>query len=129
MRIIGPSFYYQLATSAAPSDQSPLLRLWGKTTDDPAIYHPALYHMLDVGHVAQQLLSERATSRWRRVLGRALNADADTLRDWLPWVVALHDIGKLSVPFQAQSAEQRRRLGVEGVLCRHVGEHLVVSPV
>ncbi len=69
----------------------PLLRLWGKTTGEPAVYHPALYHMLDVGHVALQLLSEQATPRWRRVLGRALDADADNLRDWLPWVVGLHD--------------------------------------
>ena len=26
-----------------------LLRLWGKTTADATIFHPALYHMLDVG--------------------------------------------------------------------------------
>ena len=50
-----------------------LLRLWGKTTADATIFHPALYHMLDVGHVAQHLLSGRATPRWRWVLGRALN--------------------------------------------------------
>lgn len=101
-----------------------LLRLWGKTTADATIFHPALYHMLDVGHVAQHLLSERATPRWRWVLARALNADADTLGDWLPWIVALHDIGKISVPFQAQNAAQRLRLQAEGVTFgRYAAEH------
>jgi CRISPR-associated endonuclease/helicase Cas3 len=117
---------YQLSTTEN-DPHAPLLRLWGKTTTDPAVFHPALYHMLDVGHVAQQLLSGRATPRWRRVLARALNADADTLADWLPWVVALHDIGKISVPFQAQSAEQRRRLEAEGVTFgRYSSEHKIL---
>lgn len=92
-----------------------LFRLWGKTTADPAIFHPALYHMLDVAHVAHQLLSERATPRWRRALAGALNAEAVSLGNWLPWVVALHDIGKISVPFQAQNTAQRLRLEAEGV--------------
>ena len=103
------------ATPLGGRSLTALLRLWGKTTADPAIFHPALYHMLDVGHVAQHLLSDQATPRWRRVLAHALNADVDRLGEWLPWIVALHDIGKISVPFQAQSAAQRQRLEAEGV--------------
>lgn len=91
-----------------------LLQLWGKTTSDPSLYHPALYHMLDVAHVAQQLLSYRATPRWRQVLARALNTDPNGLKEWLPWFIALHDIGKISVPFQAQNAVQKQRLKSEG---------------
>ncbi|MCA9994333.1 MAG: CRISPR-associated helicase Cas3' [Anaerolineales bacterium] len=87
-----------------------LLHLWGKTTSDPALYHPALYHMLDVAHVAQQLLSSQATPRWRQVLARSLNTDPSSLYEWLPWFIALHDIGKISVPFQAQNSHQRQRL-------------------
>ncbi len=59
-----------------------LVRLWGKTSSEPTVFHPALYHMLDVGHVARHLLGERATARWRRVLAHALNVEADTLDDW-----------------------------------------------
>jgi hypothetical protein len=36
-----------------------LLRLWGKTepgSKDPEKFHPALFHMLDVGFVAQAWL-------------------------------------------------------------------------
>lgn len=114
--------YHLAATGADP--HAPLLRLWGKTTDNPDVFHPALYHMLDVGHVAQQLLSKRGTPRWRRVLSQALNVDADTLADWLPWVIALHDIGKISAPFQAQNTAQRRRLEAEGITFgRYAPEH------
>lgn len=97
-------------TRQARNSTGRLLQLWGKTTQDPHVFHPALYHMLDVGHVAQQLLSARAAPRWRRVLAHTLGADAGTLHEWLPWIIALHDIGKLAVPFQAQNEAQRQRL-------------------
>jgi len=93
---------------------SRLLRLWGKTTKDPQQFHPALYHMFDVAHVAQQLLSPRASSRWRRVLADALNADAATLDEWLPYLIALHDLGKISTLFQILNDEQYTRLKGEG---------------
>lgn len=44
-------------TIAGGDENAPLLRLWGKTDGHWEIFHPALYHMLDVAHVAQQLLS------------------------------------------------------------------------
>ena len=100
---------YKLSSQTTGSEVR-LLHLWGKTTKNPDIFHPALYHMLDVAHVAQQLLSHRATPRWRHVLAHALNADAHTLSEWLPWFIALHDIGKISVPFQAQNEAQKQRL-------------------
>ena len=60
------SFPYDRPTSL-DDPNARLLRLWGKTTADPELFHPAIFHMLDVGHVAQHLLSQRATPRWRRV--------------------------------------------------------------
>lgn len=87
---------------------------WGKTSKTSADYHPAIYHMLDVAHVAQQLLSSRANPRWRNVLANALNVAPESLIEWLPWLIALHDIGKLSVPFQALNDFQRSRLEQEG---------------
>lgn len=94
-----------------------LLRLWGKTKpggDDPQIFHPALFHMLDVAHVVKALLSERASTRWRQVLSSTLNSQEDDLAEWLPWLISLHDIGKISAPFQYQSEPQRNRLISEG---------------
>lgn len=104
---------YNLSSQQSGRDAR-LSRLWGKTTKDPKLFHPALYHMLDVAHVAQQLLSSRASSRWRQVLARALQANADSLLEWLPYLIALHDIGKLSVPFQILNPSQWERLKEEG---------------
>jgi len=91
-----------------------LLQLWGKTASDGR-FHPVLFHMLDVGHVAQILLSSDAPERPRRVLASALGvADPGTLVDWLPLVAALHDIGKISEPFQGQVPGQQQRLAALG---------------
>lgn len=104
---------YEIMTQAT-DPTTRLLRLWGKTSKYTELFHPALYHMFDVAHVAQWLLSSRATSRWRNVLAHTFNTDANTLHEWLPYLIALHDIGKLSPPFQVQNPKQRERLKGEG---------------
>ena len=45
-----------------------VVRLWGKTSSEPTVFHPALYHMLDVGHVARHLLGEECNGAfcWQR---------------------------------------------------------------
>lgn len=79
-----------------------LLQLWGKTASGDE-YHPAIFHMLDVGHVASALLSDAATPRIRNAMQYAWRgADTDDLIAWLPFIVALHDIGKIAAPFQGQ---------------------------
>lgn len=95
----------------------PLLKLWGKTSrtnPDPEVFHPALFHMLDVGNVARELLSIKTTPRYRRVMAEILGADSNSLLDWLPWLIAMHDIGKVSAAFQQSSAEQWKRLVRDG---------------
>ncbi len=70
---------YGLNTAVSTDPTNRLLRLWGKTSRHSDLFHPALYHMLDVAHVAQQLLSPRATPRWRQVLGHTLGTNPDAL--------------------------------------------------
>lgn len=101
-------------TYGIQTGQPRFLRPWGKTVKGSDEYHPAVYHMLDVAHMAQQLLSAKANPRWRRVLGRALGVDPNSLVEWLPWIISLHDIGKLTVPFQALNDQQRDRLEQDG---------------
>ncbi len=105
---------YGIAAQTGTSPTTRLLRLWGKTSKHTELFHPALYHMFDVAHIAQQLLSPRTTSRWSNVLAHTLNADAATLHEWLPYLIALHDIGKLSPPFQTLNTKQWERLDGEG---------------
>lgn len=70
--------------------------------------------MLDVAHIAQHMLSSQANPRWRNVLAATLNVPSESLIEWLPWLIALHDVGKLSVPFQALNDFHRSRLEQEG---------------
>jgi CRISPR-associated endonuclease/helicase Cas3 len=89
-----------------------VLLCWGKTSSesDAHQFHPALFHMIDVGHVAQALLSDQVSPRWGAVLASAFGDEPRNLRHWLPWVVAMHDIGKISSSFQAQVKSQIARL-------------------
>lgn len=96
-----------------------LLRCWGKTDKkaaNPQVFHPALFHMIDVGQVARLLLSPSASGRWRRVLTRVTGLAPESLAAWLPYMVALHDIGKISAPFQQANPQQGERLLTEGFL-------------
>jgi CRISPR-associated endonuclease/helicase Cas3 len=110
---------YKLSPDVSNQDPAltKLLRLWGKTLKrniNPQDYHPAIFHMLDVGNVARELLTDGASPRWRQMLARAFNCEENTLPDWLPYFVALHDIGKVSSAFQTLNRQQLTRLTREG---------------
>jgi CRISPR-associated endonuclease/helicase Cas3 len=107
---------YEVQGPALSQDPSltRLLRCWGKTGAYPADFHPAIFHMLDVGHVAEALVRPPASPRWRKSLAAVLDTAPEMLGVWLPYVVAMHDIGKISAGFQAQRSDQRKRLEMEG---------------
>lgn len=100
-----------------------LLQCWGKTGKRTEHFHPVVFHLLDVGYVAQTLLREPASPRWRQVLARALSAEAETLYEWLPYFIALHDLGKISPPFQSARAAQKTRLEQQGFSFGDFGDH------
>ncbi len=107
-----------------------VLRCWGKTVASSSTFHPAFYHMLDAGNVARQFLGADASSRWRAVLNRALNTNDEALAAWLPYVVALHDIGKISAAFQMENGVQAIRLRSEGFsLAENRLPHQTISEV
>ncbi|GAA5531167.1 CRISPR-associated helicase Cas3' [Herpetosiphon gulosus] len=83
--------------------------LWGKTTTTDH-FHPAIYHMIDVGHVTRLLLASGTTPRIRSTLEHTWQGcHFAALYEWLPFLVALHDIGKLSAPFQGQQTTHLTR--------------------
>lgn len=96
-----------------------LLTFWGKTPrpqEPPDQFHPALYHMLDVAFVAEILLSEQAAPRPRQALAHAwAGVSLDQFFAWLPFLIALHDLGKISAAFQGQVEYQRERLEQTGI--------------
>ena len=106
---------YNVSTNCSDPAIDRLLRCWGKTArGNDEIFHPALFHMLDVGYTARVLLSDPSSPRWRRVLAHVLDVDVATLADWLPYIIAMHDIGKLTAAFQSQNTVQYVRLKAEG---------------
>jgi len=98
-----------------------LLQFWGKTPrpGTPVTqFHPAIFHMLDVACVAEALL-RHGPQRVRQALLHAWRgADPESLIAWLPFLIALHDLGKLSAAFQGQDDAQRERLTQAGVRFR-----------
>ena len=80
-----------------------MIRCWGKTGSETAQFHPALFHMIDTGHVARALLQPPASPRWQGFLVRSFGQDARELSEWLPFAVALHDIGKVAIPAELLS--------------------------
>lgn len=99
--------------------ESRLLALWAKTDRHdpvPGRYHPALFHMIDVGNVAAVLLGVDGPQRLRDSLSRMLGADDPaSVGRWIPLIAAFHDLGKISSPFQCQAPMQRARLEALGI--------------
>src|SRR5579859_1953755 len=97
----------------------PLSQFWGKTPkqgESPERYHPAIHHMLDVACVAEALLRD-GPPRLRQALFHAWQgSDADQLICWLPFLIASHDLGKISSAFQGQVQQQRDRLSKLGIV-------------
>jgi CRISPR-associated endonuclease/helicase Cas3 len=67
--------------------------------------------MLDVAFVAEALLSAQAPRRFQQALAHTwTGVPGDLLAAWLPFIIATHDLGKISAAFQGQVPEQRERL-------------------
>lgn len=85
---------------------SRLLGPWAKTKP----YHPLLWHMIDAGLLARRLLMSPTFSRLGELLRHAADWPGDSLLQWVPYLVALHDIGKCDCDFQAQHPPARDSL-------------------
>src|SRR5207248_3674685 len=74
--------------------------------------HPALFHMLDVGMVARAMI-ERSSRTALRGLGLVSGLSAEEAAQRIGFLIALHDLGKISPGFQQKredlTVEQRRQ--------------------
>ena len=86
-----------------------LLDLWGKTA--PQGYHPAVFHMMDAGNVAMVMLE--ANTQWRSAIDTLFQGMRDSA-GLVAYIVALHDLGKISAAFQGQVDDQKERLKALG---------------
>ncbi len=86
---------------------SPIWHYWGKA--DPGYsgqpkWHPLAYHSLDVTTVAACWWDASAAMRTRFALAFRLD-DTATLRAWVLFFIALHDLGKFDIRFQLKAPE------------------------
>lgn len=77
-------------------------RFWGKAgRTPPHRVHPALFHMLDVGLVGRELVLRSDGAMFDRLAAELGLADGRAA-DAIGFLVALHDLGKISPGFQAK---------------------------
>lgn len=92
-------------------DNDQLRWIWGKTDKDKEgkqrddVYHPLLFHLLDVGHVARWLWRKVLPARTRESLCEALSLDDEAACRLVTWLTAAHDIGKACPGFQFQKRD------------------------
>jgi CRISPR-associated endonuclease/helicase Cas3 len=107
--------------------------LWGKADpkrkDLGPPWHPALCHLLDVVACAELLLTELHPGRLAD-LAAALGLQEQDALAWVLFAVALHDLGKLTPPFQAKVRERADALRALGLDVPEAGEpHGALSAV
>jgi len=86
-----------------------LLLFWGKTCrqeDDPqdfeSRYHPLLFHLLDVAHVALEMWDTMLPEVFKTHIAAALGCEVGAARIVVGFLAGVHDIGKAIPHFQFQ---------------------------
>ena len=92
---------------------STIFDFWGKAERNGPGWHPAVYHMLDTGIVAREILSLQPHA-FRRGLTSLFDPDEAKALNVLAFVAALHDIGKISPGFQLKREDLCARLKERG---------------
>ncbi|MZP30365.1 CRISPR-associated helicase Cas3' [Heliobacterium undosum] len=90
-------------TAHPPCELEQLLSPWGKAkSNDFSNYHPILYHMADVAHVAHLLYQSILTPSVRRIIAAELGLTESQTGRFISLLAGEHDIGKVS-SFQFRS--------------------------
>ncbi len=83
-------------------------RLWGKhaglgtSAGGVQHAHPLICHLLDTAAVAEVVWDDLLTVRQRSMVTQALQVEDEQARALVAFWAGLHDVGKISVPFQLQ---------------------------
>jgi CRISPR-associated endonuclease/helicase Cas3 len=78
--------------------------LWGKLGDEGGrVYHPLIFHLLDVGHVCELLWQHSLKGSMHTWLSETLCLREDETLRWFCFWASLHDIGKATPAFQCKA--------------------------
>ena len=81
-----------------------LENLWAKTEPFQSI----VTHGVLSGNVAQYLLDQYVSEGLKQQLQDSLSINGDELRQYIGYLVSLHDIGKIEYSFQRKRLQGRR---------------------
>ena len=82
--------------STRTNDEIDLIKWWGKAKKDSLLYHPLIFHSIDVAAVAEKLLVERRTTVLENLPAKLWEVFPNLVR----FLAYIHDFGKYSEAFQ-----------------------------
>jgi len=89
--------------------------LWAKTSKDKTQTHPLICHLIDVAQVTLALWDQSLPAATRRYFAQAMEMDQPPARQWLAFVIGLHDLGKACPAFQSQHGASKQMLLKRGL--------------
>ncbi len=89
---------YEVANTRA--DVEPFRMLWAKADRKTSAIHRLVYHMLDVGLVAQLIWDKGLLPQLKQKLATWLNLTVEETGRLVAFLASLHDLGKASPAFQ-----------------------------
>ena len=102
-------------------EQLTLTQIWAKTEPFQSI----LTHSVISGVVSQVLLEQMLAPGVRDRLCRAMSCNRTQLKQWVGYLVSLHDIGKVEAQFQCRWPEMRRQVEAAGLRPQYFDERPV----
>ena len=102
-------------------EQLTLTQIWAKTEPFQSI----LTHSVISGVVSQVLLEQMLAPGVRDRLCRAMSCNRTQLKQWVGYLVSLHDIGKVEGQFQCRWPEMRRQVEAAGLRPQYFDERPV----
>lgn len=81
---------------------------WGKAKknidDNEIIYQPVMYHLINAGCIAQNLW-DNINNKIKNDISLKYNVSIEEMRNFIGFLVSIHDIGKISPGFQSKQKE------------------------
>lgn len=88
--------------------KQPLHQIWAKISkDNPSLWHPLIYHILDTAAVAQIMWNECLCESFKTSIASNFDLNSDETGILVSFWVGLHDIGKAGPGFQKKSESKK----------------------
>ena len=97
-----------------------LIYFWGKTSkkenNTPDVFHPVIYHLIDVGFVAASMLKANSLNTLDKICEAFDIKNKDSAISLVAFLIALHDIGKVSPSFESKDEYLCNALKMLGIV-------------